>query len=394
MRCTVQEGKAASGRVVSSVFSGTMSYIYASNWNTMILVHYPANTESLLYLNNTLVCTAAAVTTFPQADVCKLRVGTYPIDTAQYVNRGIHIKDIDLMDTALSEPMVKHYFQNRREEVSSEISSKGLKAHYTFDESVIGANSSEDGNHLVNDTPIVAGMGLSEGSRAVRFDPTDTGSLEIPGEVFSSDKAFFFGTWIKPESVSGYRPIVSRIEGENNMQFGVRDGILEFSASRSAPVTLSEVSAKHVYDHQAASRVCNVLGTVSNSGGGTVYLGLFEKFYSDLMKSEAKDFMVGTMAGSSALKSFAIPSDAFGVSIACSMTEFFADFGATDSQDLTLATQQLNLVVLVVDPSENLTVKSFPLEYVALNNQDGAHASGKAELHLSDGYTYSLTSMR
>jgi alpha-tubulin suppressor-like RCC1 family protein/plastocyanin len=394
MRCSVQEGKAANGRVVSSVFSGTISDIYVSNWNTMILVHDPTNTKSLLYLNNTLVCSVNAVTTFPSADVCKLRVGTYPIDTAKYVNRGIYIKDLDLMDTALSEPMVKHYFQNRREELSSEMSSKGLKAHYTFDETDLGANSSEDRNHLVKDTPIVAGMGLSEGSRAVRFDPTDTGSLEIPGEVFSSDKSFFFGTWIKPESVSGYRPIVSRIEGDNNMHFGVRDGMLEFSASRSAPVTLSKVSAKHVYDHQAASRVCNVLGTVSNSGGGTVYLGLFEKFYSNLMKAEAKGFMVDTMAGSSALKEFPIPSDAFGVSIACSMNEFFADFGATAPQDLSFATQQLNLVVLVVDPSDNLTVKSFPLDYVALNNQEGAHASGKAELHLSDGYTYSLTTMR
>ena len=394
MRCSVQAGKAGTGRTVSTVFSGTMNDIYATNWNTMTLVHDPTNTKTLLYLNYTMVCSVNAVTTFPSADLCKLRVGTYPIDTAKYVNRGIHMKDINLLDTALSEAMVKHYFQNSREDPSSEISSKGLKAHYTFDQSLLGQNSSGHTNHIVDSTGMVADTGVVEGSRAVRFEPTNTDPVEIPGEVFSSDKSFFFGTWIKPESLSGYRPIVSRTEGDNTMHFGVRNGVLEFSASRSAPVTLSEVSGKHVYDHHDASRVCEVRGTVSNSDGGTVYLGLFQKFYSDLMKSDLKTFMLDTMTGSLALKEFTIPSDAFGVSIDCSMSEFFSDLNSSSPQELSFATQQLNLVILVVDPSDKLTVKSYPLEYTVVNGADGAHTSGKSELYLSDGYTYSLTTMR
>lgn len=386
MRCSTQEGSAGGGRTESSVFSGNANDLYTSSWNTLTLVHDPVNTKTILYLNYTEVCSISKVATFPESGLCKLRVGTFPINSASYVNRGIHIKDIDMLDTALSDSMTKHYIQNRRSDSTSDLSSQGLKAHYTFDE-----NSSS----MVDDSVIVPGMGISEGSRAVRFDPADTNSLEIPGEVFSSDKTFFFGTWMKPESVSGYRPILSRTEGDNNMQFGLRNGVLEFSASTSKPVTMTDISGTHVYNHETSDRVCNVLGTVSNSEGGTVYLGLFEKFYSDLMKSEVKTFMVDTMSGSSAVKQFTIPADSFGVSIAGDMNEFFADINSTSSQGLNFATQQLNLVILVVDPSDNLTVRSYPLNYTAINNsQDGAHASGKSELYLNDGYTYSLTTMR
>lgn len=397
MRCSVQDGMANNGRSISSTFTGNVNHLYGTDWNYMILVHDPANTKTTLYLNHTEVCSVSAVSSFPEAYISKLRVGAFPIESTQYQNRGIHIKGLDLLDTAMSEELVAHYIRNRHTSQgggSGTIPRKGLMAHYTFDgDQPQLSEESAASPGILNGVDMATDTGLVEGSSAVRLHSEGT-NLEISGEVFSSEKTFFFGTWINADALSGYRPILSRAEGEDNMQFGLRNGQLELSLSKSKPATFSDISAKHVLDYATGSRLCEVSGSVSNSKGGVVYLGLFGTAYSDLMKEEVRAFVETVKDTPNGILSFDVPGDAFGVSIASTMTSFFSDIRTEVPRPVEQATQHLCLLVLMVDVAGDATLKSYTLRYERVNNQTGEFASRKSEVYLSDGYTYAVTTMR
>lgn len=394
MRCSIQEGSAGNGRVVSTVFTGGIDDVYTNEWNYMVLVHDPASTQTRLYLNHVQVCSVNSVATLPEASLGKLRVGTFPIDSANYVNRGIYIKGVDFVNTAMTEEKVHHYLRNRYNSYvkDNQMPSMGLVAHYSFD---------GDQPHLPNagSTSIVNGEGLStvsslvEGSMAANLTAS-TSNLEISGEVFSSDKTFFFGTWINADTLTGYRPILSRIEGDNNMQFGVRNGNLEFSLSKSKPVSFTDVKATHILDYQTGVRTCEVVGNVTNSTGGTVHIGLLTTPYGDLMKNEVKTFVESVLSVPDAIKTFAVPADSIGVSIASTHTNFFSSIESSTVQPVEHATNQLYLLILMLDTEGNPTVRSYALSYEARNNQTGEFSSRTSEVYLSDGYTYSVTTMR
>ena len=394
MRCSIQEGSAGNGRVVSTVFTGGVEDVYTNEWNYMVLVHDPASTQTRLYLNHVQVCSVNSVATLPEPSLGKLRVGTFPIESANYVNRGIYLKGVDFINTAMTEERVHHYLRNRytRYVKDSQMPSKGLVAHYSFD---------GDQPHLpdAGTTSIVNGEGLKtvsslvEGSMAANLTAS-TSNLEISGEVFSSDKTFFFGTWINADTLTGYRPILSRTEGDKNMQFGVRNGNLEFSLSKSKPVSFTDVKATHILDYQTGVRTCEVVGNVTNSTGGTLHTGLFTTPYGDLMKNEVKTFVESVLSVPEAIKTFAIPADSVGVSIASTFTNFFASIESSTAQPVEHATNQLYLLVLMLDTEGNPKVRSYALNYEARNNQTGEFASRTSEVYLSDGYTYSVTTMR
>ena len=394
MRCSIQEGSAGNGRVVSTVFTGGVEDVYTNEWNYMVLVHDPASTQTRLYLNHVQVCSVNSVATLPEPSLGKLRVGTFPIESANYVNRGIYLKGVDFINTAMTEERVHHYLRNRytRYVKDSQMPSKGLVAHYSFD---------GDQPHLpdAGTTSIVNGEGLNtvsslvEGSMAANLTAS-TSNLEISGEVFSSDKTFFFGTWINADTLTGYRPILSRTEGDKNMQFGVRNGNLEFSLSKSKPVSFTDVKATHILDYQTGARTCEVVGNVTNSTGGTLHTGLFTTPYGDLMKNEVKTFVESVLSVPEAIKTFAIPADSVGVSIASTFTNFFASIESSTAQPVEHATNQFYLLVLMLDTEGNPTVRSYALNYEARNNQTGEFASRTSEVYLSDGYTYSVTTMR
>jgi len=112
------------------------------------------------------------------------------------------------------------------------------------------------------------------------------------------------------------------------------------------------------------------------------------------MKNEVKTFVESVLSVPEAIKTFTIPADSVGVSIASTFTNFFANIESSTAQPVEHATNQLYLLVLMLDTEGNPTVRSYALNYEAHNNQTGEFASRTSEVYLSDGYTYSVTTMR
>ena len=384
--CNAFSGQGNSGNVVSATFAGKREHVHANGWNYLFLMHAPSDGTTVAYINTVKAAEADGTVALPGVFERNLRVGPYAPNLERFTNKGVLLDSVEMVDAVLDAPMCAFYISGRFEtqEGASAIPENMLRAHYLFDDpGAIGTATTGAHDATVHGAPNVESS-LVEGSYAIRAD--EAGHVSIPGLVLRTDKIFSFGAWVKPSSVQGFHPIVTRTQGENTLAFGIRDGDLEVSVQSDAPPTVRDLRATLQYDPTSDSRVVSVEGSVEDVSGGDAYVAVFAREYSSVMHAAVGE-SVKALALDASVKRFALSAGGTTVDIASTFDRYVYDVEASSSRPLD-GFYEFFVVVYAEDAQGRATVRSAPCDVVPTGDVAVQPVVQKRTILLDDGHEY------
>ena len=386
--CSAFSGQGNSGNVVSATFAGKREHVHANGWNYLFLMHDPSDGTTVAYINTVKAAEADGTVVLPGVFERSLRVGPYAPNLERFTNKGVLLDSVEMVDTVFDAPMCAFYISGRFETQAgaSVIPENMLRAHYLFDDpGAIGTATTGAHDATVHGAPHVESS-FVEGSYAIRAD--EAGHVRIPGLVLRTDKIFSFGAWVKPSSVQGFHPIVTRTQGENTLAFGIRDGDLEVSVQSDAPPTVRNLRATLQYDPTSDSRVVSVEGSVDDMSGGDAYVAVFAREYSSVMHAAVGERVKAlALALDASVKRVAFSAGGNTVDIAADFERYVYDVDASSSRPLD-GFYEFFAVVYAEDAQGRATVRSAPCVTVATGAVDAPPVVQKRTVLLDDGHEY------
>ena len=384
--CNAFSGQGNTGNVASATFSGKLEHVHTNGWNYLFLMHDPVNGKTVAYINTVKAAEASGTVAFPGVFERNLRVGPYAPNLERFTNKGVLLDSVEMLDTVFDAPMCAYYISGRFEVQpgASAIPEDMLRAYYQFDDPLALATTTTGAHDAtVHGAPNLESS-FVEGSYAIRAD--DAGHVRIPGLVLRTDKVFSFGAWVKPSSVQGFHPIVTRTQGENTLAFGIRDGDLEVSVQSDAPPAVRDLRATLQYDPSADSRVVHVEGAVDDVSGGEALVAIYAREYSAVMRNAVGESIKALVADPS-VKRFVLSAGGSAVDIACTFDRYIFDTAASSSRPLD-GFYEFFVVVYAEDAQGRATVRSAPCNVVPAGDVAVQPVVQKRTILLDDGHEY------
>nr|QOI90351.1 hypothetical protein HWQ62_00214 [Pyramimonas orientalis virus] len=134
--------------------------------------------------------------------------------------------------------------------------------------------------------------GYQDGGVAVKINEHQ--HLELDGDSYSNVNlnTMSFSAWIKPDSVTGMQPILSRYGLENNVKFQMVDDEIMLSINNADYPTFTNLALTKTFDVTSQSFTVSTSGSVRDSSGGTLYVfplyGDYSTYLEDLLLTHAK----------------------------------------------------------------------------------------------------------